>query len=162
MKLILCLICLFGATFSTGLAHSQTIEFYYSSNLNLKPGLGVVYEGECKPNPDIKEIYRVDSVTQQVLKTSFSIDGGALGEPSMLENCKVIDYKNWVCGGNSIEVGNGLTIWSKTTVANGKIYVIPTHRFKNQERTFIPKNSKTCYFEKSLFGYKKLPPFSPY
>ena len=164
MKLILYLIFLFGSTFLAGLAYSQTIEFYYSSNSNIKPNLGIVHEGECKPKPNIKEVYRVDSTTQQVLYTTYSIDDGSLlGKPSILNHCKVIDLKNWECGGDSLPVRNGLTlVWATRTVSNGKMFYTPEYHLKNMEKKYIDQNLKICYFEKSLFGYKKLPPFIPF
>ena len=163
MKLIPHLICLLGFTFSAGLAYSQIIEFYYSTNLNIKPN-GVVHEGECSSKPDIKVVYRVDSTTQQILHTAYSIDDGSLlGKPSILDHCKVIDVKNWECGGNSDPLGNGLTIvWATRTVSNGKMFYTPEYHLKNMERKYITKNQKICYFEKSSFGFKKLPPFIPF
>ena len=163
MKLIPHLICLLGFTFSAGLAYSQIIEFYYSTNLNIKPN-GVVHEGECSSKPDIKVVYRVDSTTQQILHTAYSIDDGSLlGKPSILDHCKVIDLKNWECGGSSDPLGNGLTIvWTTRTVSNGKMFYTPAYHLKNMERKYITKNQKICYFEKSSFGFKKLPPFIPF
>ena len=85
------------------------------------------------------------------------------GKTIFLENCKVADEKNWVCGGDTMDLRNGLIlVFEKTIATNGKITVEEMHHLRSSDLRKFPigkksPNEKLCRYEKSVLGYKEIP-----
>ena len=141
---------------------SFAYEVYYSDNYNEKLDK---YVGECSKKPYLKFSFKVDKTTQSVISKITNLDTGESSEPDFESNCKVIDDKNWSCGHNPDVLPTHMVIWSTTKVMEGKYTYMPSHKVLNGsgktvflsqwEEKKSKSNIKICYFDKSIFGFKK-------
>lgn len=60
--------------------------------------------GSCKKNNDLELEFKIDKTKNLVFRSVF-FENKFLGDTS-LENCKVIDDKNWICESTSVYNGN--------------------------------------------------------
>jgi hypothetical protein len=144
----------FFILFALVITKAYTYEVYRSTNLDPKT---MKYVGDCDPVPDDKLIFKTDKATQSVMLRVTGINGSFPTEPHFLDGCKVIDDNNWSCESTS-QMPTFIIYWSTYKVMDGKMYSSPTYKiFNNSFEKIYPggKNEKSCWFNKSAFGYKR-------
>ena len=149
-------------TFLIEVNYSFAYEVYYSDNYNEKLDK---YVGECSNKPFSRISYKVDKSTQSVFGKITNLDTGESSEPDFESNCKVIDDKNWSCGHSPDVLPTHTIIWSTTKVMDGKYFYTPSYKVMNGsgktvflsqwEEKKSKSNIKICYFDKTIFGFKK-------
>lgn len=64
--------------------------------------------------------YKVNPSNNTVMQSIY-YDDGSVGGTDALDNCMVVDQKNWVCQ-SSISFSSGSTHDTKTTMTNGRLF----------------------------------------
>ncbi len=132
--------------FSTNL-YSQTFESFIS---------GCDHSIQCsKCPPTYKETYQVNVSKQIVIYTGIDLITNKV-DSQKLENCSIIDNKNYICGEKQVITrsdGAIVTLDNRTIVRNGLVEDQPHMTITKNGREFNPQTpKKTCRFRKNFFG----------
>jgi hypothetical protein len=116
---------------------------------------------ECKKcEPDAKVSFKVNKINQTVILSDTDLITNKTTSRA-LENCSIVDDKNFICGQEERfkrSDGGITTIDSRKIVRNGILEDNPHIRYMDRNGNFsTPKTKgKVCYFKKSLFGKYEL------
>jgi hypothetical protein len=127
---------------------AQTVESFFS---------GCEHSLSCKKcPPEYKETYQINVSKQVVLYTGVDLKTNKV-DSQVLENCSVVDGKNFICGekNSSYRSDGALLIKDgRTVMRNGIIEGHPylTIMDKNGKMFSPPTPKKICRFKKNFFG----------
>jgi hypothetical protein len=116
------------------------LSFYQSSYDNQK--------NICNDNNFVKRSYKVDYSLQIVIQSVYYKDK-LIGTDS-LDSCKVIDAKNFSCGGTINEFGRN----EKISVSDG-VFILDSGVWSNGEKKSL--SSEKCWYHKGYFGIGFIP-----
>lgn len=141
------LLLMFGVIFPLT-SYGQSLEFYLSSCSN---------QQECKNcPPDSKIVYLVNKTNQTVIFSETDLLTNKTTSRSM-ENCSIIDDKNFICGKEkqlTRKDGVIVNLDSRTIIRDGRLEDNPHIKFMDQNGNLStpPTPKKLCVFKKNIFG----------
>jgi len=144
MKKILLLIGLFFSVSSFG----QSVESYTSICPN---------QQDCKKcQPDSRVTFKVSKVNQTVIYSETELSTNKTNS-RVMENCSIIDEKNFICGYEKkiTRSDGGITnLDSRTIVRDGKLEDNPHIKYMDRNGNFstLQSPNKICLFKKTLFS----------
>ncbi len=111
--------------------------------------------GICPPRPTSKEIFTVNVTNQVVSRQSFGLELEYEGKSTIFDNCKIADYKNWSCGGETMSIDRGvIVVFGRHIASNGKLAYEEIHHLVGGLRKRELGFAKVCFYEKRLLTYK--------